>query len=163
MIWVYCTDTWKLAFKLSGHSGSVIALDWSQDSKYIRTNDTSYEILYWNVEEKKQDPSGRSNCKDTEWATCTAKLGWNLQGIFPKGCDNTHINAVARSQDGALLACGDDWGLITLFNNPTGKGSRPRSFRGHSEHVTNVMFSADDMRMWSAGGYDQTLMQWARQ
>jgi len=61
-----------------------------------------------------------------------------------------------------LLATGDDYGLVNLFRDPVRKGHVPRSYRGHSEHVVRVMFSSDDSKIWSVGGYDQTLMQWQR-
>lgn len=161
-IYIYCTSSWTLKHKCKGHSSFIIALDWSKDNEWIRTNCGAYELLFFKTSDGSQDPSGRSNTTGVEWATSTVKFGWNVEGIYPKGEDGSHINAVAGSADGTLLACGDDFGLVTLFNDPCRMGAKPRSYRGHSEHVTNVKFSADDGYLWSAGGYDQTLMQWKR-
>lgn len=61
-----------------------------------------------------------------------------------------------------MLVDGDDWGHVNVFRMPVRMGGIPRSYAGHSEHVVNVMFSADDSYMYSVGGYDQTLMQWKR-
>lgn len=90
------------------------------------------------------------------------KFGWNVEGIYPKGTDGTHINGVAGSHDGCLLATGDDYGLVGLFRDPARMGNNCRTYRGHSEHVVRVAFSEDDCNLWSVGGYDQTLMQWKR-
>jgi hypothetical protein len=60
-----------------------------------------------------------------------------------------------------LLATGDDYGLVNLFNDPCIKG-KPRSLRGHSEHVVRVMFGPNDARLYSVGGEDKTLMQWKK-
>lgn len=68
------------------------------------------------------------------------------------------------SADQALIAVGDDYGLVTLFRNPCRKGSVPRSFRGHSEHVVRVKFGRGALEnyLFSVGGYDQTVMQWKK-
>merc|ERR1712032_290776 len=162
MIYVYETGNWTLKHTLKGHSSYIMALDWSKDGSYIRTNCGAYELLFWKVEEGAQDPSGKSNTTGVDWASSTVKFGWNVEGIYPKGTDGTHINGVCGSSDGRLLACGDDYGLVTIFRDPCRMGGKPRSFRGHSEHVVRTMFSPDDCYLWSVGGYDQTLMQWKR-
>lgn len=68
------------------------------------------------------------------------------------------------SADQALIAVGDDYGCVTLFRNPCRKGSWPRCFRGHSEHVVRVKFGRGNLEnyLFSVGGYDQTVMQWKR-
>lgn len=162
-IYVYDTGSWTLKGTCKGHSSYIMALDWSADSTYLRTNCGAYETLYWKSADCSQDPSGRSNTKATQWATSTLKFTWNTEGIYPSGADGTHINGVAGSHDGKLLACGDDFGLVTLFRDPCRKGGKPRCFRGHSEHVVRTIFSEDDGYLFSIGGYDQTLMQWKRQ
>ena len=77
-----------------------MALDWSKDNTYIRTNCGAYELLFWNAADCSQDPNGRSNTTAVEWATSTVKFGWNVEGIYPKGEDGTHINGVCGSHDG---------------------------------------------------------------
>lgn len=148
---------------LKGHSSFIMALDWSKDSQWLRTNCGAYELLFWKSADCKQDPSGRTNTKGVDWATTTTKFCWNTEGIYPKGEDGSHINAVSGSHDGQLIACGDDFGLVTLFRDPARPGARPIAYRGHSEHVVGVHFSEDDCYLWSVGGYDQTLMQWKRE
>merc|ERR1712156_810122 len=70
--------------------------------------------------------------------------------------------ASSGSGDRQLLATGDDFGLVNLFRDPCRNGGLPRSLRGHSEHVVRVKFGAGDSKLFSIGGYDQTLMQWQR-
>ena len=77
-----------------------MALDWSQDNTYIRTNCGAYELLFWNMNDCAQDPSGKSNTTGVAWATSTVKFGWNVEGIYPSGTDGTHINGVCGSADG---------------------------------------------------------------
>lgn len=160
-IYIYSTANWGLVGTCKGHNSYIMALDWCEHSKYIRSNCGAYELLFFTGDDWRQDPSGRTNTKATVWATKTVKFAWDVQGIYPKGTDGTHINSVDASHDRQLFATGDDFGLVCLFRDPVIKGC-PRSFRGHSEHVVRVMFSNDDGYLYSIGGYDQTLMQWKR-
>ena len=149
---------------LKGHTSFITGLDWSlSDSpSYIKSNCGSYELLFFNVDSKKQDTGGASSTVGTEWATNNCKLGWSVQGIYPTGCDGTHINGVDFSSDQTLIATGDDYGLVNIYRNPALEDHEARSYRGHSEHVTRVLFSMNDEYMISIGGMDQTIIQWKR-
>jgi WD40 repeat protein len=151
-------------YVLKGHNSFIVNLDWSADSRYIRSNCGAHEILYWSWGDNgfAQDKNGRSNTKGTDWATKHTKFGWCVDGIFPPGTDGTHVNGVSGSHDGSLIVTGDDFGLVNIFRDPCRNGSKPLSLRGHSEHVVRVDFSPDDSYIFSVGGYDQTLMQWKR-
>lgn len=161
-IYVYDVKTYSdsKAKKLTGHSSFITSLDWSIDSKWLRSNCGAYELLFFNIESFKRDPSGASNTIETIWADQTNKLGWNVQGIFPSGCDGSHINSVAMTKDQKLIASGDDYGLVCLYRNPLLEGNKSNKYMGHSEHVTTVKFSQDNKYLWSAGGQDQTMIQW---
>lgn len=140
MIRVYNTSDYSLVGCCKGHSSYIMAMDWSADGKWIRSNCGAYELLFFCIPDCKQDPSGKTNTKAVVWATKTIKFSWHVNGIYPKGEDGTHINRVAGSADGCLLATGDDFTLMRIFRDPCVQGSQPRSYRGHSEHVTNVIF-----------------------
>lgn len=161
-IYVYETSSWDLKGTCRGHSSYIMAMDWCEQSKYLRTNCGAYELLFFTVPDCQQDPSGRTNTKSVNWATKTVKFAWDVQGIYPSGTDGTHINGVCASFSRTLFATGDDYGLVCLFRDPCIKG-RPRSYRGHSEHVVRVMFGEGDNYLYSIGGYDQTVMQWTKQ
>lgn len=49
---------------------------------------------------------------------------------------------------------------MSLFRNPSLKKHKANRYRGHSEHVTHVRFSANGNLMFSTGGQDQTMIQW---
>lgn len=159
-IYIYNTSDYSLLVVLAKHSSYIMALDWSADSTYIRSNCGAYELLFWNIKTLQFDPYGGKVTKDFKWATETTKFGWHVQGIYPKGTDGTHVNRVSASPDGQYLITGDDWCLLRIFNNPCLVGHRPLSYRGHSEFVTNCIFAGN--KIFSVGGYDQTLMQWAQ-
>lgn len=136
-------------------------MDWSTDSKWIRSTSGDRVIHYFDVAERKEDPRGTAHAHGETWATQTLKLGADRAGIKPPGEDGTHINNVAMSPDGAQLVTADDFGLVNVFNYPVEHpSSAARSYSGHSEHVVRVEFSRDGKRLFSVGGQDKTLVQW---
>ena len=111
-VYLLSTKDYKKLAVLKGHSSFITGLDWSLDSKYIRTVCGAYELLFFNAKTKKRDPSGASNTIDTLWADHTCKFGWCVQGIFPSGADGSFINRVAMSKDQSLIATADDSGML---------------------------------------------------
>ncbi len=162
-IYVYESTNYGLLGVCKKHNSFIVSVDWSLDGQYIRSVCGAHELLFFDGNNCQQDPSGASNTVSKDWATGSAKFGWLVDGIFPPGCDGTHINHVAFSSDRTLIATGDDYGLVNIFRNPACKGHKPISLRGHSEHVVRVGFNSDDSYLFSIGGYDQTLMQWKRE
>lgn len=119
------SKSYKQIIKFTGHSSFVTSIDWSQDSKFLRTVCGAYELLFFNVEDKKRDPSGASNTVETMWSDQTCKLGWAVQGIFPAGCDGSHVNSVSQNRKLNLIATGDDWGQVNLYRYPVLEKSAP--------------------------------------
>jgi WD40 repeat protein len=144
------------------HNASVTCIDFSMDGTYIRSVCNAYELLFFNVPDGSQDKSGASNTTSVDWATGHCKFGWCVDGIFPSGEDGTHINGVDFNEQQSLIAAGDDFGLVQVFRNPCRKGSMPKSYRAHSEHVVRVKFGRGGLSnyIFSVGGYDQTMLQW---
>jgi len=157
---IYLLDTAKYSEKsmkkLTGHSSFITSIDWDITSTWLRSNCGAYELLFFNTSvkdaKKMRDPSGASNTVETVWADQTCKLGWSVQGIFPPGCDGSHINSVAMSKDQKLIASGDDYGLVCLYRNPLLEKHNSSKYRGHSEFVTTVKFSPDNEYIFSVGG-----------
>lgn len=156
-VYVYKSEDWSLIGKCVGHHSYITALDWSEDNKWIRSNSGDYELLFWDAEKCEQNTSGRSELKGTTWTTTTCPLTWETEGCFPKGVDGTHVNKCGRDETGKFIVTGDDWCMVNIFNNPVRPGNRPRSYKGHSEFVTNVIFK-DQRYIISTGGYDNTIL-----
>ena len=165
-IYLYdANNDYALLGKCTKHNATITCIDWSMDGSYIRSVCNAYELLFFNMPDCAQDPSGASNTTGTDWATGHCKFGWCVDGIFPSGTDGTHINGVDLSEDQTTICVGDDYGLVTLFRNPCRKGHQPKSLRGHSEHVVRVKFGRGGLNgyIFSVGGYDQTMLQWKLQ
>ena len=63
---------------LKGSSSFIMGLDWSMDSKWIRSTDGAYELLFYNVEAKKREPGGASMTVGCDWADHTCQFGWSV-------------------------------------------------------------------------------------
>ncbi|KAH9137683.1 hypothetical protein LEN26_005631 [Aphanomyces euteiches] len=86
---------------------------------------------------------------------------WPVQGIWQPDSDGSDVNALDRSHSGSLLAIADDFGKIKIIRYPcVKKHSGYVDFIGHSSHVTNVRWSAEDRYLMSTGGLDRCLFQW---
>ena len=63
-IYIYTKgNPYKFLARLQGHSSFITSLDWSASTsnEYIRSTCGAYELLFFDVENLKQDKSGASN------------------------------------------------------------------------------------------------------
>jgi WD40 repeat protein len=163
-IYIYdVAKNYALYYKCNKHNSFVTSIDWSLDSTYIRTVCGAYEKLYFNISDKAFDNYGLTNTKDYKWASYSAKIGWDVEGIYPSGEDGSHINGVDVSKDMKLVATADDFGLLNIYRYPVvSLKHKARSYAGHSEHVVRSIFTPDASRIFTIGGYDKAVIQWKR-
>jgi len=159
----------KLVGTAKGNSSYITHLDWSKDEKYFQTNSGAYEHLLYEVLD---DGSGVRQVVDRKltpklhdfnvWHTWTGVLGDEVDGIWPAGSDGTDVNALDTATSGTALATGDDFGFVKIFPFPAPKSAQnsAKRYPGHSAHVTNVRFNADDTYLISTGGGDRSIFQW---
>ena len=57
--------TYPLYATLRAHSSFITCFDWSADGSMIRSNCGAYELLFFNVQNKKQDSGGASGTVGT--------------------------------------------------------------------------------------------------
>lgn len=163
-VYIYDVNSnYSLYSKFSKHNSFVTSVDWSADSTYIRSVCGAYEKLYYKVDTKEFDSSGLSNTKSMVWASSSAKIGWDVEGIYPSGEDGSHINSVSVSADHSLIATADDFGLLNIYRYPcVSLKHKARSYSGHSEHVVRAVFTPDGQKIFTIGGYDKAVIQWRR-
>ena len=126
--------------------------------------------------------------RNVEWSTQTSFLGWNVQGIWAKGSDGSDINALSKSHEGNHLATADEFGNVNLFRfpcvgsgldrsgnltrrpgsiseyvrmNPMTHCNPPPSHRSGQGQVTNVAWDCKGSMLYTSGGEDMTVFQWA--
>lgn len=163
-VYIYnVNDNYSLHGNFGKHNSFITALDWTADSKYIRSICGAYEKLYYNVEKKEFDNDGMNSTKGSIWASNTCKKGWDLEGIKPLSEDGSHINGVSVSSNNTLITTGDDFGLMNVFRYPCmSVKHKARSYSGHSEHVVRAIFTPEADRIFTIGGYDKAVIQWKR-
>ena len=63
------------------HNSYVTHFDFSQDSRFLQSNDGAYELLFGDVSTGAHIPAA-SALKDVQWATWTCVLGYGQRGFF---------------------------------------------------------------------------------
>jgi WD40 repeat protein len=156
---IYSTSSYNRVGTLTGHSSTVVHMDWSNDSMRLQSDSSDCEILYWNVRDMAQITK-LEEIKSVRWDTWSLILGWPVQSIWESGWSNSTINAVARDKREKLLVTADDNSQVRLFSYPVALDKQPcRRYIGHSSHVTNVVFLGNKYVI-STGGMDGSVFQW---
>ena len=161
-VYVYDAEAgYRLLWTLTGNSSSVEHVMWSADSEVLMSNSKDCQMLYWEVASGARI-NKTSMLRDVQWAQWKAVLGWPVMGIWDPGYDQTDVNAVCQSHKGDVMALGDDYGQVKLFQfpSPTINTAGCAAYKGHSAHVTNVRWLHDDSRVMTTGGADTGVFQW---
>lgn len=82
------------------------------------TNSGAREYLLFEAPRAMRKTMNDTAIARVEWETVTGVLGPNVRGIFPPASDVTDVNTSCRSKDHRVLATGDDFGYVKLFNYP---------------------------------------------
>lgn len=159
LIQVYEFPSMTKRTTLSGHSSYVRHLDWSADSKLLRSNSGGEEVFFWDVETGTSVAAGGAVHRDEVWDTCTCAFGWAVQGAFDGesvvcSCERTRGDETCQ-----LLAVGDEKGRVRVFRYPCVAKAECKEGKGHAGHVVNIKFSANK-RLLSVGGSDNCVFQW---
>ncbi|EAR94225.2 HELP domain protein (macronuclear) [Tetrahymena thermophila SB210] len=143
----------------AGLTSALTHLDWNTASDKLVVNSQAYELKFISLNQKKDVAS--STCAEEDWASWTCTLGWFVKGIFP-GVDGTDVNTANRSKNKKIIATGDDFGRVNLFQYPAAAPKQSHhTYLGHSSHVTRVKFSYDDKFLISTGGNDKSILVWS--
>ena len=143
-------------------------VDWSEDSKHVQINTAGGGLKFFTLKDMDLPVDARDPLiRDAEWATWSLPYGWATQGAWPAEASPGDLNAVARSNRGdweegeCVLASADDYGMVRLSKYPANVGlSDHKEYGGHSSHVTNCAFSANDKWLVTTGGGDRCVLVW---
>ena len=91
----------------------------SPTGKLLQVNTGDREVLYFEAPRGKQHFLSKEDAEEVEWATWTSVLGPSVKGVWPAYTDVTDINAACVSHDSQVIATGDDFGLVKLFQYPS--------------------------------------------
>ena len=91
------------------------------------------------------------------WAR--VRPAWSAARSLALGWSRWSATATALTLE--LLATADDFGKVKLFRYPCiVPRADHRLYGGHSSHVTNIGFTANDAWLVSTGGDDRAVFQW---
>jgi len=163
MLDIYSVKKGKRCTTCTGNSSYLTHFDWDRRGEMIQTNSGAREHLLFEAPSGKRKTMSLGAITRVDWSTFTCVIGPTVRGVFPPFTDVTDVNATSRTRDYKLIATGDDFGQVKLFQYPVlQKGARARVYRGHCSHVTNVRWTPDDKTLLSTGGMDTTLLVWER-
>ncbi|CAF0987237.1 unnamed protein product [Adineta ricciae] len=159
---IYNVETQKRVGICKANSSYITHIDWDANSKLIMTNSGAREQLFYEAPRGTRITSIKTtDVEKMNWFTWTGVLGLICEGIWPPETDVTDINSTDLTKDKKILASGDDFGLVKLFDFPVkGKFAKFKRYTGHSAHVTRVRWTYDNSYLVSIGGRDVATLVW---
>ena len=121
---------------LRGHSSFVLAVDWGADEKFLRSNDASREVIFWNVAPSKGQKAkiftAAEVLKDYEWDRPTLLYGWGVSGIWATQEMLRTLIVCRKLKTWLRLAMTE---CVRLYRRPCLPGAIPKLYHGHHSHV----------------------------
>lgn len=159
-----------------GHASHVTHLDWAADSVHLRSNSSTFdappptsssagvavhEVLFWNASVCRQVRDVET-IRGFTWTSNDCPISWGTLGVWgSESPADPDVWSTSRNPALELLAAGDSAGKVRLYAYPA---SQPKSLyhasHGHSNAVTRVSWLSDGSKLVSAGGRDNTILQW---
>lgn len=146
--------SYRVLWSVEALTAPAISLDWGVSGQTLRSGGRDGTLQLWKA------ASGQATEDEEKWTSWTSPFGWCVEGIYTAASDPRYITSVDRHPTAGLVAVGTDWGVVQVFKFPCAPGAKSRLHKAHAKRVTAVRWSGDGSRLFSAGGYDQSIAQW---
>ncbi len=138
---LFNTETWELKRTFLGHSGSILCLDFSPDSKYLASGSGTDKVIPQNAGEN------LTRIWNLETGRQEIVLEGHLDGVL----------AVEWSDDGTKIATVSDDRTCKIWSFP--EGETLHSMKGHTSGLLDVDWSPDGTRLYT-GSRDYKIKVW---
>ena len=162
----------KQVVKFTGFPTGVFALAFTPDGKYLFAGGDTEVVFVYNMQTNKKEtelwlaadsvfemlflPNGYLVCASYGNVfvadTSSSKQVKSLTGL------SQHVNGLALSPDGSVLAVGDYDGKLVLYDTAT--WSPIKTFSEHWGMIWEIIFSPDGKSLYTAGGGDGSVLLW---
>ena len=153
--------SYKRHGKISGGQ-QLTHLDWDEDSEFLQTCSSEFNLNFWNVNTNKMEKVG-SSMRDKAWVDQTCPVGWAVSGLWNNHNYNSNVSltTVNASQSKEIVASGDAEGYIRLSRFPV---VSPKA-EFHEEKVVSgalagVRFFYDESYVVAVGGSEGAIFKY---
>jgi WD40 repeat protein len=152
-------DEYSRRSTIKCHQAPVLYVDFSSESNYIVSVDSSRTVCYTEVNSGVTIPTPEA-LRDEKWVTTTNPYTWAVKGFWPSQAPGVTPVTVQKSWGGLLLAAGNNAGGVTVAHNPYPHKAGFLHSTGHAGRISQLAWVAGDGAILSIGTKDHALMQW---
>lgn len=152
-------DEYSRRSTIKCHQSPVLFVDFSAESNYIVSVDSSRTVCYTEANTGVTIPTPEA-LRDEKWVTATNPYMWAVKGLWTSQPPGVVPVTVQKSWGGLLLAGGSNAGSLTVAHNPYPHKAGFVQCSGHAGRISSLAWVAGDGAILSIGTKDHTLMQW---
>jgi microtubule-associated protein-like 6 len=152
-------DEYSRRSTIKSHQAPVLFVDFSSESNYIVSVDSSRTVCFTEVNSGVTIPTPEA-LRDEKWVTATSPYSWAVKGFWASQAPGVVPLTVQKSWGGLLVAAGNNAGGVTVAHNPYPRKAGFLHSSGHAGRISSLAWVAGDGALLSIGTKDHALLQW---
>lgn len=177
MLFYSVNDDYELLAKAKKHNEAVIAIDFSVDGEFVRSNSYNHELYFFNVDDGSHQ-SNIASMRDVQWHSQHCLYTWHTktmhdERVFESVMCCTTFNLVKLStvnEEGTSeydtsavnsIVNGSSLGVVRFYPYPVVENNTEcLYYHGHVGPARFVRYSYDNAYALTAGEDDRVVLQW---